>query len=189
MRCEICFAEFENTKSFVNHLKTCHSLTSRQYLDVNPNKPKCPICGNCCSVNAHHFRYNSTCGNESCKKELSVRNTSKTKAEKYGDSSFNNRNKFKKTIFERPLEVSKFISTSISNRVKKYWKEMPNSIRNDIGRRISSTKNSKPAELKTEIANKTIATRIQRGWHSRTQKFLMEFVLIHLPKLKCMNFA
>ena len=170
MHCEICSAELKNTKSLVNHLKTHHSLTSKQYLEVNPNKPKCPICGNCCSVNAHHFRYNNTCGSETCKTKLSIRNISKTKTEKYGDSSFNNRNKFKKTISERPLEVSKNISASISSRVKKYWNEMPNQIRNGIGHKISSTKKSKPDELRTEIANKTIATRIQRGWHSGTKK-------------------
>jgi hypothetical protein len=171
MHCEICSAEFSNSKSFVNHLKTHHSLTSKQYLEVNPNKPKCPICGNCCSVNAHHFRYNRTCGSEPCKTELSVRNISETKFKKYGNSSFNNRNKFKKTIAERPLEVSKNISVSISFRVKKYWNEMPDSIRNEIGHRISSTKKSKPDELKTEIANKTITTRIQRGWYSGTKKY------------------
>ena len=83
--CQLCNKNFKNLNALHGHLTNIHHFTRKDVINydikyLNLDIPKCPICGK--DVKIHYERtggrlFDTTCGNENCKKELYKRKIQK----------------------------------------------------------------------------------------------------------------
>lgn len=125
--CKICGHQSPSYVGLATHLRGVHHITSKQYFDtyIEPFEHKCIHCGSL-NVNFINMRlgYNKTC----CAQVCSIKESKRTRLQKYGDENYNNRKQFKQTIKRNIKNDSEWLNRKIKkqqNTVKQHIKEDP----------------------------------------------------------------
>ena len=150
-QCKICGHWSPSYAGLATHLRNTHHITPKEYFDIyiEPFEHKCVHCGssNVKFINAR-LGYAKLCGKHDC----SIKESKKTRLQKYGDENYNNREQFKQTIKQNKENDPEWLNKIIEKQQKTRAKHIEEDL-NFVHKSILKARKTKKRKYGDEFYN------------------------------------